>query len=278
MKQFAATVALLVLTSAALRADVTVSTDVTIDGPMAAMLNGSMPRMTMRIKGQKARTDMEFMGQTVATLVDLDTRQMIVLMPAQKTAQVIDPTKMAAAAAATGGVPSVPKFESTFQPTGRTQVISGRNCDQFTFAASVELSQMAGFGSQIPKDAAEMLKDAKVVTKGAIWVDRSGPGVSEYQAFQKKAVAANLGAAAIGAAGGAPGLGNLDQAMRLFAQADGIPFLAETEITLEGSAPILEMIKQMATMKVTNKVTEVSVAAIADDLFAVPADYTVTNP
>jgi hypothetical protein len=38
------------------------------------------------------------------------------------------------------------------------------------------------------------------------------------------------------------------------------------------------MLKQLATMKMTSKVTDVSVSPIADDLFAVPADYTVTRP
>ena len=66
--------------------------------------------------------------------------------------------------------------------------------------------------------------------------------------------------------------------MRLFRRAEGIAYLSEAELSLEGNAPILEMLKQLATMKMTSKVTDVSVSPIADDLFAVPADYTVTRP
>ena len=38
------------------------------------------------------------------------------------------------------------------------------------------------------------------------------------------------------------------------------------------------MLKQVATMKVTSKVTEVSLAPIGDESFTVPADYTITKP
>ena len=72
--------------------------------------------------------------------------------------------------------------------------------------------------------------------------------------------------------------GSLDQVIRLFGRADGIAYLSEAELSLEGTAPIIEMLKQLATMKLTNKVTDVSVTPMADDLFAVPADYTVTRP
>jgi hypothetical protein len=64
----------------------------------------------------------------------------------------------------------------------------------------------------------------------------------------------------------------------LFGRVDGIAYLSEVEVSLEGTAPIIEMLKQLATMKLTNKVTEMSVTPIADDLFVVPADYTVAKP
>ena len=90
MKRCLAICALVALGSAAVRADVTVTTEVTIDGPMAAMMSGAMPRLNHAVKGTKARTDMEVMGQSVSTITDLTSRQVIVLTPSQKTAQVFD--------------------------------------------------------------------------------------------------------------------------------------------------------------------------------------------
>jgi hypothetical protein len=128
----------------------------------------------------------------------------------------------------------------------------------------------------MPKEALEMLKGAKMITKGVVWVAKSAPGAGEYAAFMKAATAANLASPTVPGLG--PAQGNLDQALRLFGRADGIAYLSEADVSLEGTAPIVEMIKQLATMKMTNKVTDVSVTPIADDLFAVPADYTLTKP
>src|SRR6185436_5001204 len=99
MKRCLAICALVALGSAAVRADVTVTTELTIDGPMAAMMSGAMPRLIMRVKGTKSRTDIEVMGQSVSTITDLTAREVIVLTPGQKTAQVFDATQLQALAA-----------------------------------------------------------------------------------------------------------------------------------------------------------------------------------
>jgi hypothetical protein len=273
MKRCLAICALVALGSAAVRADVTVTTEVAIDGPMAAMMSGAMPRMIMRVKGTKARTDMEVMGQSVSTITDLTSRQVIVLTPSQKTAHVFDAERVQAQAP---GAPAMPPPDVTFEPTGKTQTIGGQLCDQFTFSTAMDVSQMSALAPQMPREVLEMLKGAKMVTKGIVWVAKSAPGAAEYAAFMKAATAANLASPAAGGLG--PAQGSLDQAMRLFGRAEGIAYLSEAEISLQGDAPILEMLKQLATMKMTNTVTAVSVTAIADDLFAVPADYTVTRP
>jgi hypothetical protein len=45
-------------------------------------------------------------------------------------------------------------------------------------------------------------------------------------------------------------------------------------MNFEGTGQIIEMMKQLGTMKVTNKVTALSSEALSDDLFRLPADYT----
>jgi hypothetical protein len=273
MKHCLAICALVALGSAAVRADVTVTTEVTIDGPMAAMMSGAMPRMIMRIKGTKSRTDVEVMGQSMSTITDLTARQVIVLTPSQKTAQVFDATQLEALAAT---APAPPRLDVTFEPTGQTQTIGGQPCEQFSFSTAMDVSQMSTVAPQMPKEALEMLKGAKMITKGSIWVAKSAPGAAEYAAYMKAAVAANLASPSVSGLG--PAQGSLDQAMRLFGRAEGLAYLSEVELSLEGNAPILEMLKQVATMRMTSKVTDVSVSPIADDLFALPADYTATKP
>lgn len=272
MKHCLAICALVALGSAAVRADVTVTTEVTIDGPLAAMMSGAIPRLILRIKGTKSRTDIDVMGQSLSTITDLTARQVIVLTPGQKTAQLFDVAPQARAAPAT----PVPQVDVVFEPTGQTQTFGGQPCEQFSFSTSIDISQMSTLAPQMPKEALEMLKGAKVITKGVVWVAKSAPGAAEYAAYMKTAMAANLTTPTVPGLG--PAQGNLDQVMRLFGRADGIAYLSEADISLEGNAPILEMLKQLATMKMTSKVTEVSVAPIADDLFAVPGDYTVTKP
>jgi hypothetical protein len=227
----------------------------------------------MRVKGTKARMDVEVMGQSVATLTDLTARQVTVLMASQKTAQVFDADRLQAQAA---GVAAIPRPEVAFQPTGQTQTIAGQPCDQYRFSSSMDMTQMASLAPQMPKEAVEMLKGATLVTKGIVWVAKTGAGATEYAAFMKAAAAANLASPSVPSFG--PATGNLDGIMRLFGRVDGIAYLSEVEVSLEGTAPIIEMLKQLATMKLTNKVTDVAVTPIADDLFAIPADYTVTKP
>ena len=213
------------------------------------------------------------MGQSVSTITDLAARQVIVLTPGQKTAQVFDAAQLEALAAT---APAPPRFDVTFEPTGQTQTIGGQACEQFSFSTSMDVSQMSAMAPQMPREAIEMLKGAKMITKGSVWVAKSAPGAAEYAAYMKAALAANLASPTVSGLG--PAQGSVDQALRLFRRADGIAYLSETDLSLEGNAPILEMLKQLATMKMTSKVTDVSVSPIADDLFAVPADYTVTKP
>src|SRR5712691_11181677 len=99
MKRCLAICALVALGSSALTADVTVTTEVTIDGPMAALMSGAVPRMIMRVKGTKSRTDIEVNGQILSTITDLTSRQVIVLTQGQKMAQVFDVARLQAQAA-----------------------------------------------------------------------------------------------------------------------------------------------------------------------------------
>jgi hypothetical protein len=271
MKRVLTTCALLALAAPVLRADVTVTTVTTLEGGMSAMVGGAAPRIVMRIKGTKARSDVEAMGQMTSILVDLTTRRVVLLRPDQKSAQTLDQSSA-------GAVPAnvtVPKIDGTFSATGRTQLLEGVMCEEYAFTISVPMSEM-GQSAQMPPEAAGMLKDVNMQMKGSIWTTKVGPAAAEYIAFQKAALAAQLGSVLTGGTGGMSSSG-MERVMRAFSGGGGMPYLTEMTMTFEGTGPAVDMMKQMGGMKITSKVTGVSTNAIPDDLFTVPADYTIVK-
>jgi hypothetical protein len=48
-------------------------------------------------------------------------------------------------------------------------------------------------------------------------------------------------------------------------------------MTIEGTGQMAEMMKQMGAMKITQKVSSITTDAIADDMFKVPAGYTIVK-
>jgi hypothetical protein len=230
-------------------------------GPAAAM-NNMTPRMTMRIKGLKARADIDMNGQQMSSITDLGAKQMILLRADQKTAQVLSAGSLRGPNAPP--MP-MPKIDATSKPTGRSQTINGVSCDEYEVAVKINMAEMSG-SPQLPPEASAMMKA------------KSGPGVSDYIAFQKAASEANIGAM-MGMGNAMPGMGagGFDRLMSTFSGGNGLPYLTEMHMTFEGTGPMVEMMKQVGAMKLTNKVTEVSGAPLPDDLFAVPADYKVVK-
>jgi hypothetical protein len=271
MKRPLATIAIATLCSTSVWADVTITTVTTIEGGLSAMTGGATPRTVTRIKGSKARSDVDAMGQTFSSLVDLTTKQVLFLHPAEKTAQVMGAGSGQAPGPSAG---LLTKLESALNVTGRSQDIDGIKCQEYTFAITVALSEMS---SQMSPQAAEMLKDTTMRLNGSVWAAKDAPGAAEYIAFQKAAANADLFSALTGGLTGMPTQG-IDRVMRSMSGAQGIPYLTEMNMTVEGSGPAADMMKQMGTMKISNKVTALSTDAIPDETFVVPSDYKLIKP
>lgn len=281
MKRCATALTLLMLiVPAVLRADVTVTSTITITGPVAAMLGGNNPQMTMRVKGSRARMDIDMMGQKMSNIIDIAAKQITMLMHAQKTAQVMDAQQLVSR------MPSaeqMPKMDGKIEPTGQTQEINGQRCSEFRYSVSLDMSNVAAnFGAaggtaQMPAGANEMFKDLKMIMSGSLWVSKEGPGVAEYLAFTKEAQQNLISLSPFGRGAGLGGAPGMEDMMRVFSQVDGLTHLAEVEMTFEGNNPMVDMMKSMGTMKMTTRVVELSTQPLADDLFQVPADYTVTK-
>jgi hypothetical protein len=263
------TLAILAVSLVPLAADITITQTMTMEGPAAAMMaGGQMPKTTMRIKGLKARTDIEVMGQTISTITDVAKKQVIILQSQTKTAQVVTPAAIAA-----GGTPVVlPKMDVSFSPTGKSQTIDGVRCDEHSFAMTLDLAQTMG-QAQVPPEAAKMMEGVKMMMNGSIWIAKDAPGAGEFTAFNKAALDSNLLGAVTGMQAGQSG--GLDKLMEASAKAPGLPYLTEISMTYEGAGPMVEAMKQMGPMKIIQKVASVSTNPIPDDVFEVPAGYTI---
>jgi hypothetical protein len=269
MKRCLLTVAVLALCLAPLHADLTLVQTMTIEGGFAAMMGGMQPTMTMRIKGNKARADIDVMDQKMTTITDISSKQVTILNSMSKTATVMNAGEMP-------GMPSgapMPKIDFSFKPTGQKRTLEGVSCDDYAFTMTLSMSEMAG-GGQMPPDAAAALKDVKILMNGVSCVANAGPGAAEYAEFQKAASAQALDWVL---KGGAPGgqIQGMDKVLAAAGSAPGIPYLTEITMSFEGSGPMVDMMKQMGAMKMTQKVTKVSIDQLTDDIFTVPADYKI---
>lgn len=266
MRKWFLAIAVVGLCIVPLRADVTVTQVMTMEGAAAAMMPaGQLPKMVMRIKGMRSRTDIETAGQTVTAITDLAAKQVIMLMPGTKTAQVITPDSVADGAAP---LPA-PDVDMSLKATGKSQVIDGVSCDEHTFTVRVNMAEMGG--AQMPPEAATMMKDVSMVMNGSVWIAKSAPGAAEWMAFNKAALESKL----LPAVSGMKGQPGMDKLLEAAASAPGIPYLTEMTMRFEGSGPMVDAMKQMGDMKMIQKVTSVSTDPISDDLFKVPEGYTI---
>ena len=276
MKRWLATLLVFVFCSAIVRADVTLVQTTTIEGGMAQMAGAGganmSPKSTVFIKGMKSRTEMDAGPVSVITITDLATKQVIILRPDQKTATIVTATPPPAAGTGAPATPLVTlAIDASIKPTGKTQVIDGFKCDEFTFTTTMDMGKFGG----IPPEAAAMLQGVKMIMAGSIWVTKDVPGGAEYIAFQKAAAAGDMASAVAGAAGvSMPGM---DEMMKAMGSLDGLAYLSEMTMKVEGSGQVADMMKQMGAMKVTSRTTSIKADSLSDNLFKVPEGYTTTK-
>jgi hypothetical protein len=273
MNRWLSTVAILTLVAVPLSADITVTYTMSGSGGGMAMAGAMDSRMVLRIKGSRARADVEMGGNTVASISDLPAKQIILLRANEKTAQTFGPGDRPASAGAAPA--STDGDAAAVKPTGQSREIDGVRCDEYVVKIAMDMSEMTG-GGGVPPEAAEMMKGVRMVLNGSLWIARAGPGTADYLAFQKAAAAANMTAILTGAMPGARSMG-IDRLTAAFSSAPGLPYLTETTITIEGSGQMADMMKNMGAMKMTSRLTALSQDPIPDDLFQVPADYRVVK-
>jgi hypothetical protein len=269
MKKLVVTAALVALALVPLRADVTIVQTMTMEGPMAAMAGGQLPKITTRIKGTKARSDVESPALKIVSIADLALNQVVILNAQNMTAQVITPESAAAGLSKV----DLSSIDASLKPTGKTQTIDGHVCHEHLFSMSLNMAEMSAQG-QMPPEAAEMMKDVRMAMNGSIWIAKDAPGTEEYMAYMKSAAKSGLGGAISGMKPGQNSAG-MDKLMAAAGSAPGVPYLTEVTMTVEGTGPMVDAMKQMGPMKMIQKLSSISTDAIPDDLFKIPEGYTV---
>lgn len=271
MRKWFVTLAIFTGSLVPLGADVTIIQTITHERPAgaggpAATSPQPLPTSTMRIRGMKARSDFDLDGQTITAITDLEQRQVILLDSRTKTVQVVTPESANAGA---GGV-TVRNIDVSFRGTGKSRVVDGVKCDEHSFTIKLAMVEMGG-QAQVPPEAAAMMKDVKMVMNGSVWLAKNVPGAAEFIAFNKLALASGLLPAVSGLVEMKPGQwGGLDKLMAASASAPGLPYLTEVMLTFEGSSQMADVLKQMGSMKMIQKVVSLSTDAVSDDLFKVP--------
>jgi ribosomal protein S11 len=243
----AASIALvLALVASPAFADVTLKITMSITGGPAAM---DMP-MVSYVKGTKMRSDTKAMGQDMSIIMDVVTKEQLMIDHVNKQVSTLDLQAVMAALPVNFG-----EVTASITPNGQTREVLGRTCSGFDVTITIPMS--AG-GEAVT-----------MTMSGAAWLAKDGAGVAEYQAFQKAASAAGMLASPLGQGPQAKGMLQMQKAL----SEAGVPMLQELQMRVDGSGEMAQAMSQMA-MTMTMTVTEISTTPIPDDTFAVPAGYT----
>lgn len=246
---------------APVHADVTVSAKTVGKAPGSS----SQGHSTVYVKGHRMRTDLALGGETRSTLVDLDAGTFVSLDHKARTAQ----EYTASTVGADLGRISDRDVVVSMTPNGQTRKIAGEPCTGYDLAVTVTTLLAPSGGTPEP---------LTVLISGPVFVADRSPAREDWTAFYATADARGLFTnvdprTARVQPGQARGFA---AAYKRLAQA-GVPYAQDLTLTFKGEGPLIASLARMGTSGLSTEVESVSTASLADDLFAVPAGYTVTN-
>lgn len=213
------------------------------------------------VKGNKSRAEATFRGKKTITITDLDARQFIQLNPDKREAEVSDMGEVSTELAKIG----LDDITASVTPNGQTKTIAGFEAAGYDVKIAVPMSGEQG----------SPMAGMRVVISGPVFVSKDAPGAADYAAYFATMAERGLflgdPRAAKAQAGNARGMA---QAYKLMADA-GLPLESVLSISFEGEGMMAAMMRKMGNTTLSNTVTTVSDAPIADDMFTVPAGYKV---
>ena len=241
-------------------ADVTMKSTVTGQG----MGMGGTVNSTTFIKGAKMRTDTAI-GDTVRTsIIDIDTMKMYSFDSKKKEADVFDISKLAGDI---GQRVQVNDIKASVKANGKTKDLAGKNASGYDMEVVVP-AMMGG------KDGVKV----DVNLAGPVWIVKDGPGTAEYLAFYKKAVEKGWFFGDPRTAKGQPGQAMaMGEMYRQLAATGGIPYEHQISVKMTAEGAMAGAIEKMGNISMSTVVTSVEAGTLAEDLFAVPAGYTLKD-
>ena len=235
-------------------ADVTVKAD----GSGKGMgIGGTMTSVTY-IKGAKMRTETQVgNGDTLVSIIDLDSQKMISLNTKKKEAEIFDIAKITAdlQKGVGAGEPKV-----SFTPNGQTKEIMGTSCAGYDVHIAIP-SSMGGNETML------------VVLSGPAWLAKGAPGTADYAGFYRAAIANGFFYTNPQTAKAQPAQAKgMAEMYRAVVAAGGMVYGQEMTIRFEGG-PLAGMMNKMGAISISTTTTEVTTGALDAGLFSVPADY-----
>lgn len=254
MRRLILTFAATCLITGTAHADLKITSEVEATG-MAAAGNG---RTVTYIKGMKMRSDSDSKGAR-PMILDIEKKQMVVLNPKKKRAEVYDMSPIATQQVA------IETGDATLEATGKTRTVAGYSCDEH----NITMSFSAGAGAMPGVEV-------EITLEGPVCLSKNAPGADEFFTFYKAMAESGLFFAPPEAAQAQPGQQRgMTQLYRAMAE-KGVGLASELEIGFSGSGMIGKMMKRFGSTT-TTEVLEVSDAALSDDLFEIPAGYKVKH-
>jgi hypothetical protein len=213
--------------------------------------------MTQHFKQAKLRIDQTTGGRQVSTIIDANVRQLVMLDHEKKQADVIDMASVGESLSKIGAT----DIQTSVTPTAQTRQIAGATCTVYDVKVSVPM-KMGGTA-------------VNMVMSGPNCLVKNGPGHADLKAFYAQASEKGFfldPAQAKSQPAVAKAMADMQKTMAEL----GVPFATETNIAMEASGPMAELMKKMRNT-VTTEVTAVSTAPIPDSMFEIPAGYKVTK-
>jgi hypothetical protein len=203
-------------------------------------------------------------GKGMGMNAHLDAQRMFSFDSKSKEADVFD---MAAFAEQTLKAVNPAETTASITPNGKTKEIGGQTASGYDMA--ITMPSPPG-----PDPSMTMVMNLT----GPIWIVKGAPGTDEWAAFYKAAAAkgwifgdpraarANLGQAR-----------SMVELYRQMAETGGIAYETEINIAMKAEGPMAAMVARMGPVQATTRVDSVTTEALADTLFAPPADYKITS-
>jgi hypothetical protein len=153
-------------------------------------------------------------------------------------------------------------MKASLAPNGKTKEIAGKTATGYDMTMTMPTAMGGG--------------DMKMTLTmaGPVWIVKGAPGTADWANFYKQAADKGFVFGDPRAVKANPGQAKaMAEFYRQMADTGGIAYETEMTMKMDGSGPLAGIMAKMGGGSTTTTTTDVSAGALADELFAVPADF-----